>query len=204
MTVTKTVRECYEVREKHEWANITLACWSRTANRGTQHEGTYHCGEITIQSSFGTWGYVWTACGVPFKQFLIKAEFDYVFTKFMGTRLRRHDGDGTLQQLKRDIIQERRLTCLDRDEAREVWDAVRQESDRIESDETSCGYALMEVASQIGSKHPMHDHFADPSAWPRVTKPDPQAASFWRELWPLFVAELKTETQPAGLEKVAA
>lgn len=204
MPVTKTVRECYEVRENHEWANITLACWSRTANVGTQHECTYHCGEITIQSSFGTWGNIWTACGTPFKQFLIEAEFDYVFTKFMGNRLHRHDGDGTLKQLKRDIIEKRRRTCLDCDEAREVWDAVQCESDRIESDETSCGYALMEVASQIGSKHPMHDHFADPCAWPRITKPDSQAVGFWRELWPSFVAELKAEKQPAGRALEAA
>jgi hypothetical protein len=36
MPVTKTTRECYEVREGKpcgEWANITLHCWERTANR---------------------------------------------------------------------------------------------------------------------------------------------------------------------------
>ena len=193
MPVTKTTRECYEVRENHEWANITLACWDRTANVGTKHEGTYYCGEITIQSSFGTWGYVWTACGVPFKQFLMRAEFDYVFTKFMGTKLHRHDGDGTMQQLRRDIIEQRRQGSLDRDEAREAWGAVDWERERIESDETSCDYALMEVASQLGKDHPMREHFADPCAWPRVTKHDCQAVGFWEKIWPEFVAELKKE-----------
>lgn len=198
MPVTKSVRECYEVREKHEWANITLKCWDRPSNVGTQHECTYHCGEITIQSSFGTWGYVWTACGVPLKQFLLRADFDYVFTKFMGTKLERHDGDGTYRQVQRDIIEQRRQHSLDRAEAREVWDAVAWERERIESDETSCGYALLEVASQIGLRHPMHDAFADPCAWPRITKPDSQAVGFWRELWPSFLAELRRETQPAA------
>lgn len=198
MPVSKSVRECYEVRENHEWANITLKCLDRRANVGTPHEGTYYCGEITIQSSFGTWGYVWTACGVPFKQFLLRAEFDYVFTKFMGTKLERHDGDGTMQQLKRDILEKRRRNHLDRDEAREVWDAVAWERDRIECDPTSCGYALMEVASQIGQRHPMHEDFADPCAWPRITKPDAQAVGFWRELWPSFLAELRREAQPAA------
>lgn len=198
MTVTKTTRECYEVRENHEWANITLACWDRPANVGTKHECTYYCGEITIQSSFGTWGYVWTACGVPFKQFLMRAEFDYVFTKFMGTKLERHDGDGTFRQVRRDIVEQRRQGSIDRAEAREVWDAVSWERERIESDATSCGYALMDVASQIGTKHPMHDSFADPCAWPRVTKHDVQAVGFWRELWPAFVDALKAETQPAA------
>lgn len=36
MPVTKSMRECYEVREGHEWANITLHCWDRRANVGTQ------------------------------------------------------------------------------------------------------------------------------------------------------------------------
>lgn len=198
MPVTKSVRECYEIHENHEWANITLKCWDRPANVGTQHECTYHCGEITIQSSFGTWGYVWTACGVPFKQFLMRAEFDYVFTKFMGTKLERHDGNGTMLQLKRDIIEQRRKGSLDRVEAREAWAAVDWERDRIESDETSCGYALMEVARQIGDRHPMRDHFADPCAWPRVTKHDCQAVGFWRELWPTFLDALKAEAQPAA------
>lgn len=198
MPVTKSVRECYEVRENHEWANIVLKCWDRPANVGTQHACTYYCGEITIQSSFGTWGYVWTACGVPFKQFLMRAEFDYVFTKFMGTKLERYDGEGTLLEVKRDILRERRQNSLNSEEAREVWDAVDWERDRIESDETSCGYALMEVASSIGKDHPMHDSFADPCAWPRITKPDSQAVGFWSELWPPFLAELRRETQPAA------
>jgi len=198
MSVTKSVRECYEVRENHEWANITLACWDRRANVGTPHEETHYCGEITIQSSFGTWGYIWTACGVPFKQFLLRANFDYVFTKFMGTKLERHDGEGTLREVQRDIIQQRRQNSINRAEAREVWDAVQWECYRIESDETSCGYALMEVASQIGGRHPMRDSFADPCAWPRITKPDCQAVGFWRELWPSFLAELKRETAPAA------
>lgn len=198
MPVTKTMRECYEVRENHEWANITLACWDRPANVGTKHECTYYCGEITIQSSFGTWGYVWTACGAPFKQFLMRAEFDYVFTKFMGTKLERHDGPGTFRQVQLDILKQRRQGSICCSEAREVWDAVVWERERIEASETSCGYALMEVASRIGRKHPMHDAFSDPCAWPRITKPNAQAVGFWRDLWPSFLDALRAETQLAA------
>ena len=196
MPVTKSGREGYEVRENHEWASITWACWASPPPPGSTR-GMYYCGEITIQSSFGTWGYVWTACGVPFKQFLMRAEFDYVFTKFMGTKLERHDGVGTFRQLQRDIIEQRREGRTDRAEARGAWDAIAWERERIESDATSCGYALMEVARQIGGEHPMHDDFADPCSWPRITKPDVQAVGFWRELWPSFINALKAEAQPA-------
>lgn len=193
MSVRKTQRECYEVRNNGEWANITLSCWRRPHSQGTKHEGTYHCGEITIQSSFGTWGYIWTACGQPFKQFLADAEFDYVFTKFMGVKLRRYDGEGTLRQVRRDIIEQRLCGGLSRTEARDAWAAVEWESERIECDETSCGYALMEVARQLDDTHPMRDYFADPSGWPRETKYDAQAVHFWREIWPEFVGALQQE-----------
>lgn len=197
MSVTKSVSECYEVRHNREWASITLRCWDRPANVGTPHECTYFCGEIAIVSSFGVWGHAWTACAVPFKEFLVGASFDYLFTKFMGLDLHRHDGDGTLRHFMRDIAERRRQGSLDRDEAREVWNAVVEERHEIAAGQTSCGYALMRIADEIGARHPMHDHFADPCAWPNITKPDSQAAWFWRELWPSFVEALKAEIQPA-------
>lgn len=197
MPVTKTMRECYEVRENGEWATISLDCWERPANAGTPHERTYYCGEITIQSSFGTWGHVWTACGEPFKQFLASLSFDYVFTKFMGTKLDRYDGEGTLREIKKDILRRRREAALTHNEARDVWGAVMDESERIESDETSCGYALMEIASNLSEHHQMRDNFADPMAWVFVTRHDSQAVGFWRDLWPAFVGALKAEMQPA-------
>lgn len=200
-TVAKSVMETYTIIANHEHATIALRCWSRPVKRyDGKPDLTYHCGEILINSSFGSWANIWTACGTPFKDFLIDADFGYLFTKFMGTKLERHDGEGTMLALRRDIIEQRRHGSLDHHGAREVWDAVDWERDRIESDATSCGYALLEVASQIGGEHPMYDYFADPSAWPRVTKHDCQAVGFWREIWPHFVAELKREADlPAGV-----
>ncbi|MEO8298766.1 MAG: hypothetical protein ABI574_13265 [Burkholderiales bacterium] len=199
MPVTKTTRECYEVRSDGpygEWANIMLHCWERRANVGTKHEGVYYCGEIAIHSSFGSWGCVWTACAVPFKQFLMRAEFDYVFTKFMGTKLERHDGPGAMKQIKRHIVHERRMGDLDKEQARDAWDLVMGESDRIDSDDsTAFGYAMLDIGSRIDEGHPLSDYFNDPSGWPLATKPDSQAAGFWRELWPPFIEALKAEQQ---------
>jgi hypothetical protein len=194
MPVKKTQRECYEVRADHEFANITIDCWQRQANVGTKHEGTYYCGEIVIHSSFGTWGHTWGACAVPFKQFLAEVEFDYVFTKFMGTELRRFDGEVTLREVRREILEQRRNNRTTTDEAREAWDLVAEEESRIESSETDCGYALHDIASSLSDDHPMHDYFADPMSWPRCTKPDIQAVGFWRELWPLFIEAIKAES----------
>ena len=196
MPVTKTTRECYEVREGTpygEWANITLNCWQRMANVGTKHEGIYYCGEITIQSSFGTWGYIWTACSTPFKHFLQKAEFDYVFTKFMGTKLDRFDGEASVLEAFKWITEGRRRGEMSKHEAREAWDALDDVRSMAECGEHDFGAAMMDVARSLDDRHPLHDHFADPSGWPRCTKYDCQAQGFWRQLWPLFIEALKAE-----------
>lgn len=198
MPVTKTTRECYEVREGKpcgEWANITLHCWQRTANVGTKHEGIYYCGEITIQSSFGTWGYIWTACSAPFKHFLTKIEFDYAFTKFMGTKLDRFDGEASAREVLKSIIEERCSNGMSKAEAREAWDAFDDVRSMAECGEHDFGTAMMDVARSLGRDHPMHDNFADPCGWPKVTKYDAQAQGFWRQLWPLFIEALKAETE---------
>ena len=99
----------------------------------------YYCGEIVINSSFGTWSNTWTACGVPFKQFLTRAEFDYLFTKFMGIKLNCFDGNATMVQIKQDIMERRKSGSLDKDEAREAWGSVMDEDERITSNsEESC------------------------------------------------------------------
>lgn len=195
MPVRKTIRECYEIRDAErggEWANITLHCWDNPPPPNVSR-GMYYAGEIAIHSSFGTWGHTWTACGVPFKQFLIRAEFDYMFTKFMGARLERFDGDATLRQIRVDILAARKRGSVGRCEAREAWDAVGDEVERITAGATDYGYAMFDVARALDSKHPMHDYFADPCGWPRMTHADHQAQGFWRTLWPLFVEALKAE-----------
>ncbi len=201
MPVTKTVRECYEVRTGQpygEWANITLHCWDRRANVGTAHEGTYYCGEITIHSSFGTWGHIWTACAVPFKRFLQQVEFDYAFTKFMGTKLQRFDGEASAREVLKSIVNERRSNGMSKDDAREAWNAFTYVRHEAECGEHDFGTAMLHVADSLGRSHPMYDSFADASSWPRVTSHDVQAQGFWEQLWPLFVGELRRETEPAA------
>lgn len=105
--VTKGICERYSVLNGHEHATVVLRCWDNPPPAGSSR-GMYYCGEIMIHSTFGSWANTWTACGVPFKRFLIGAEFGYVFTKFMGADLERFDGEATLKQIKSDIIRQRR------------------------------------------------------------------------------------------------
>jgi len=197
--ILKTTRECYEIRARYEWANITLRCW----DRGVPGD-TYHCGEIVIYSSFGTWGNTWTACSVPFKRFLQGIDFDYAFTKFMGGHLREFDGEETLKELKRAVIRERRRGPLNRHEARAAWEAVTDLDQHIEcGSESDYGYAMREIADTLRHAHPTHHghpmrgYFIDPADWPRATRYNAQAVGFWRDIWPEFIEALKAEAPTA-------
>jgi hypothetical protein len=202
MPVTKTTRECYEVRDDRrggEWANITLACWDNPP-QGYTRTSMYYGGEIQIHSSFGSWGHFWSSCAVPFKRFLIGAEFDYVFTKFMGTKLDRFDGEASAREVLKWIIEDRRRNGMSKAEAREAWEAFDDVRSMAECSEYDFGTAMMDVARSLDQRHPMHDNFADPCGWPKVTKYDMQAQGFWRQLWPLFIEALKAEAEQPALQ----
>lgn len=202
MPVTKTVRECYEVRDGKpggEWANITLHCWDRVANRGTKHEGTYYCGEITIQSSFGTWGYIWTACANPFKEFLQEVEFGYAFGKFMGAKLEQFDGEASMRAMRERIIENRKHTWLSKADARALWDALEDCESEATCSQNDWVSALSHaaVSLRLDRKPDAAEFLSEP--WEYIqTRPKPCAVNFWRTLWPLFIAELRRETEPAA------
>ena len=198
MTVTKSTRECYEIRPaKHpgEWATITIAQWQ--AKRDPR--GTNYGGEIVINSTFGTWGNTWSACAVPFKQFLIGLDFDYIFTTFMGHRLNQFDAEASWDAILKRIIRQRREGHLDKAEAREAWATVIEHRDDMMND-VGFGYAMFEIAKRLDHHHPMRDHFADPMAWETHNRYDHQAVCFWNQIWPEFTAALRVEIYHPGAD----
>lgn len=194
MSVTKDTVERYSIRTDHEHASIFIRCWDRMANVGTPHEGIYYCGEIAINSSYGSWGYTWTACGSPFKKFLIGAEFGYVFTKFMGSDLHRFDGPASVREMFTVIARDRREGSMSKSEAREAWDLLDEARDEAECGSRDFGDAMRYVAGNLPLEHPMRDNFNDCMAWPHCTKYEIQAEGFWKTIWPEFVGALRAET----------
>jgi len=200
MSVTKTTNaEVYSVRKDYEWATIMLRCWSRPANVGTPHEGTYYCGEIMIHSSYGSWAYTWTACCEPFKASLLDAEFDYVFTKFMGTKLQVWDGEGSVKSLRGRLLDYRKWGDITKDEARALWDEIEANEAELESsshDFVECAYRIARDIDSRGVTRLLSE------PWELTdTQPDHQAVGFWRVLWPEFTqalrAEVAAEQEPA-------
>lgn len=198
-TVTKDDGfQVYRVRNNGEWAAFVIREW-RTAPDPMCGGISRECGEILIHSSFGAWAHQWGHLGRPFRQWLLTAEFGYVFTKFMGNELERFDGEASVRAVFERIVHYRRENLLTKDQAREAWNEMRYFASQAESCESYFGEAMRLVSIQIDDDHPMADYFSDPMEWPRMTRDDHQAVGFWRELWPHFINYLRNEIQPAAL-----
>jgi hypothetical protein len=199
MSVIKTTRECYGVRVGEpgrcgsDWANIIIHCWENPPPPDSPRE-MYYGGEIQINSSFGSWANSWNACGSPFKEFLTELDFDYIFTKFMGSALDVFDGNASTKAVFTKIIETRRERQIGREEARAIWEDCELYLDRYSEHEFGDG--MQSVARELSQNHPMHAYFADPMEWPRPTRYDYQAKGFWDKLWPEFIGALKAEVTP--------
>lgn len=204
MSVSKDVCERYVVKVGMEYATIVIVEWTR--NSAMTGGETYYCGEIMINSSFGSWGNIWGACGVPFKKFLIDSDFSYLFGKFMGAKLEVYDGDATFQELLKRVINNRRDNWFDADSARRIWNALTEREGEITQTLESMVHAVHDAIGDIGScvdRKRISDAFAEP--WEAACdRPDHQAVGFWEMIWPEFKEALALELQANAAEAVPA
>lgn len=184
-TLTKDLGfETYRIRADHEYATICLRAWPR---------GDHFCGEILIHSSFGNWAYQWGACANPFKRFLLGADFDYVFTKFMGTELRVFDGDASFRAIKRRVLAWRHRGDLDKEVAREAWNELADQREDAERSIYGFVDAMNDIVERVNRKR-VQEMLHEP--WDLAeTRYDSGAVGFWREIWPHFVAQLRVELE---------
>lgn len=201
MSVTKLdSAEVYSVKNNYEFATIVVRCWD------DERDGKpWYRGELLINSSFGAWANYWNAPGIPFKQFLVSLDFHYLFTKLMGTELEVYDGDGTVKDLKKRLLEMRRKRQLNSAGAKWLWGEIQDSIDRMEASKEGFIEACSAISKDVEEswnrelKHDIQEIvelLADP--WYQTKDKDhPQAVGFWREIWPEFVEALKTElTQP--------
>lgn len=186
-TITKSTMERYAIRVGHEWATICVREFISSVP--TSDRDPYFGGEILINSSFGSWANTWGACGRRFKKFLTEVEFDYTFGKFMGTRLRVFDGEGSVKQLRQRLLDARRHDEVSKEVARDCWDAIEDKEGELEDSGNSFVDGVFDIRRDLKP-----DLFPEP--WNLITQRyDHQAEGFWREIWPVFKAELQRELE---------
>lgn len=188
MSVTKSVNATvYRVHADGEWATIMMEHWVRKPVSDIQ---PYHyVGELVIYSSFGRFGYQWGHCGRPFPQFLLDMDMGYFMTKMYAGEVRVFDFEATVADMKRRIRSQRREHSFDRQDARNLYDAV--EAISYTSDSSEFCSALLED-NEFRNSDGEGLGFCCP--WDiTVRKINPQCEGFWKTIWPEFCNQLREE-----------
>ncbi len=170
-TITKSTVECYKIRHTKSfyWADITV-----DHNGGT--------GRISIASDFGDYQYYWGACGDSFKKFLCKIGIHYAADKFGADRW--VDVAKTLRMYKDQILNDRRIDCIEADKARKIFDAIL-------TIEENASHTVESISYEMQQQEVFMEHWDyTPDICYSIT---PQFLNFWKEIWPVFIQQLQEE-----------
>lgn len=179
MKVSKYQAEAYHVSNGYDGACIFL-------RHGPRDDGG-SWGYISVVGSFGDFGHYFGNCGGDFRSFLCGCDTHYLSSKFFGIQARVFDCDKTVDALKRVVIERRRTGSIERDQARDMFDAIR-DADGNHSEES--------FFMQLSTAFP---RFYELELWGYAERVmNPQAKGFFEDLWPGFVAELRREMQPVA------
>jgi len=144
-------------------------------------------GYLALHTSHGDWQYRWGSPGMPFKQFLTTLDDGYLMGK-LGQR-NFFEGDKSVKQIKRDIIEKRKETDISAEEARSFYDFLVKpygiDASSIEmfhrsfDEETGCN--LIEKIYESIMYVPCYMDY------------DPSLRYFVENMWPSFTQALKDE-----------
>jgi hypothetical protein len=183
-----TSAQTYRIRVDYEWATIVLFGWQATGNDDTPRE----CGEILINSSFGQWAHGWGHMGVPLKAFLLDIDRGYAAGKFLGSAALKFDGNLTVRQLQMRLLSWRKEGQLDRYEARQVWDYIEASEDELKCSANDFVNAMQYGQTELIPTKAVRRFLQEP--WELLASSiDIQFAGFWREIWPVFLEQLRSE-----------
>lgn len=166
-TITKRTATVYKFRHESGmyWADIVL-----------DYEGSK--GRISISSDYGAWQCFWAGATPDFLTFLSTLTMEYAADKFQADDW--FDNEATVLKFKQMIISKRRKKTFSSKKARVMWDNFKEFED-----EENRGVFESEFY-----RSGLSDVFDYPEV---VTTVVPQFKSFWENVWPVFIQQLKSE-----------
>jgi hypothetical protein len=171
-TVVKSSVELYKIRHPSGcyWADITI-------------DASGHTGRITIASDYGTWQNYWGACGCEFKTFLGRINESYAATKFDAKEWL--SVKGSIRLWKELLVSYRRDETIEAGQARAIYDEIEELAS--ESHRT-----LLRAFDNTSHLSPFIYRVCGMPEF--ANEPDPHFAKFWKEIWPVLLAELARES----------
>jgi|GEM_PF-2930322 hypothetical protein len=136
-------------------------------------------GCISILSDYGNYGYWFGAPGGEFRRFLTNCGDDYITNKLSEGR-RNLDQRATELNAKRLVLRARRDRSIDRETARDEWNAVRDVEWDNEYSRSKWYFEETKLVDYGATEVLVYDY-------------PQQLQAFVRVLWPVFIAALTEE-----------
>lgn len=168
--VAISTAELYRVRAGFEWALIAL---------------DDNTGLIAIESSFGSFNYVWPPRhrSQPLAEFVTCLDFGYFMSKTRGLSAKEFDLDETIKAFRRWVIDERRATNITKEHARDAWDALDDIHEEGPRTAEHCGTLINEDRERL--RDALGDDWWD-GMRQRYTA---ECVAFWDTIWPAFIIQ---------------
>jgi hypothetical protein len=181
MKVTQSTIQLYQLRniDNGGWADISI------------DEGK-NSGRISIASDWGTWQYYWNSCGKPFKQFLIDLRNDMPYVAGKMNADRWFDFDATIKKLKEDVLVSRRNEQIDKEQARLIYDEIKEIDNACSISDRNHFYDLLATSDNLSEWR------YDAETETDVT---PQFKAFWQKAFLPFLTYLEQELNIDNLPK---
>lgn len=173
-TTTKSTVECYKIRSTTGgyWADITI-------------DASGNAGRIQIASDYGSWQNYWNSCGSDFKDFLGRINQDYAADKFEVEDW--EDVGSTILYMKKELFAARKQDQVTAADARNIFDEIVGLKDCRRQD----------LAYAINTTHYLSGFLYDIDEFQPVQyETSPRFVRFWKEIWPVLLAEFKREAEP--------
>lgn len=155
------------VKDKGEWVTAFIEL-DRRGNGFT----------FSMVGSYVDGGHYWPSPGKDWRNFLKTISLDYFGTKILTVDFREFDPAGTIVHIKRKLIEWRKDGYMDREHARDFWDALRVREDDLFSE-----VQVFEWFSRF---------CVDPYDVTDLIRraPHQQFTQFYNHLWPKVLAQL--------------
>ena len=90
-------------------------------------------GKLKINSIYGDFYYSWYSLGSEFRKFLGNADINYYLTIKLidDTKYKVFNPEGTIKNIKEDIIEKRKRSLIDEEEARDTWNNIPKNDSNI-------------------------------------------------------------------------
>jgi hypothetical protein len=170
-TVAKSTVELYKIRPAtgFAWADITIDAHERG-------------GRISIASDYGNWQNYWGAAGCDFKSFLGQINQHYAAGKFGAERW--IDVDKSLKGFRKMVAEYKKSGALPKDEAAEI----RAELDELRHESADSISRAIEHSRKL-----FNFLYTNAGEVDFEYEPNPHFARFWKEIWPVLLAEFARE-----------